>query len=779
MKLKTMSIAIAAVFVGAGQVSAQQAAPISPATARADDSEKIDIVTVTARRREELIQDVPGAVSAFSGAALEKAGIPDITGLADLIPNTTLKPSRATNSTLTAFIRGIGQQDPVAGYEQGVGIYLDDIYLARPQGALTDIYDLARIEVLRGPQGTLYGRNTIGGAVKYVTRKISDKPEMSIKGTLGSYSEQDLVVKGSLPVTDTFRLGATVASFNHDGYGKNVITGADNYNKDILAGRISAEFTPTSSLFIRVAADRTVDDSLPKQGYRLTAGPAPANLPVLDGKYDTRANLYSVLGHAQQVTNHGESLLVEYAIDPTLSFKSITASRGDKSYAPIDFDSLNTPLFEAPAIYRNKQRSQEFQFTYTGTKWQGVGGVYFMKANAFNEFDVLFNAAGGLSLYTRDDIDTNTWAAFADASYSITDTFNVNLGGRYTSDQREATIFKNTYLGLTGSPTLGNPAAVGLVANTDLGKSDLNRTDTKFTPKIGIGWKFAPEQNLYASYSEGFKGGFFDPRMDLGRNPTSATSLVKRKGVEPEEVKTFELGLKSALNNGRLQTNAAVFFTDYTNVQIPGSIPTFDAAGNVNGFAGNVTNAGKAKIKGIELEALARVTDAFSMSAMVGYIDAKYKEWIVANGLVGSAAALVNVASAAEFQNTPKKSANVTATYEWPIAMFGREGRLSLANSVSYKSKVYQAEFVRLSGVLAIDALVPQNLLLAQSGYSLWDAGLVWTSKDGKVQVGLNGRNLTDKRYKVAGYPFGGFFNTVTTFYGDPRIVKGSVTLKF
>ncbi|MGZ5081574.1 MAG: TonB-dependent receptor, partial [Usitatibacter sp.] len=424
-----------------------QAAMVETAHAQAADTKKDDVaageqIVVTARRREELIQDVPGAVSSFSGAAIEKAGIPDLTGLADLIPNTTLKTSRATNSTLTAFIRGIGQQDPVAGYEQGVGVYLDDVYLARPQGALTDIYDLERIEVLRGPQGTLYGRNTIGGAIKYVTRKLSAEPELNIRATLGNFGEKDLVLKGNLPVTDTFRIGATIASFNHDGYGTNVVNGKDNYNKDVLAGRVSAEFTPSSTVFIRFAADRTVDDSLPRQGYRLTPGPAPTNEPVLPNPYDTRANLYTVLGHDQQVVTHGESLLVEWMINPDLSFKSITAHRAAKSYAPIDFDSLNTPLFEAPAIYTDKQASQEFQFTYTGSKWQGVAGLYFMKANAFNEFDVLFNASGGLSLYTLDDVDTKTWAGYADASYNVTDTFSVDVGGRYTSDQRQARIFK-------------------------------------------------------------------------------------------------------------------------------------------------------------------------------------------------------------------------------------------------------------------------------------------------------------------------------------------------
>jgi len=736
----------------------------------------LEKVLVTARKRVELIQDVPGAVTALSGAQLEKMALPDITALTDIIPNTTLKASRATNTTLTAFIRGIGQQDPVAGYEQGVGIYLDDVYLARPQGALTDIYDLERIEVLRGPQGTLYGRNTIGGAVKYVTKKLPTTQNFEVKGTVGNYGEADLVLKGSVPINDMLRVGATIGTFNHNGYGTDVVNHKDNYNKDVGAARISAELQPNADLFIRFAADYTRDDSLPKQGYRLTAGPAPGNLPPLDGPYDTRANLYTVLGHDQQVTNSGEALNIEYTINPETTFKSITAHRQSKSWAPIDFDSLNTPLFEAPAIYTDKQDSQEFQLTYTGSKWQGVAGLFYMKTNAFNEFDVLYGAGTGFSLYTRDDIDSKTWAAYADATYNVTDTFNLDVGLRWTDDQRAAAIYKRTYLGLAGSPTLGNPAAIGVAPNTDLGKGDLHRTDTKLTPKLGFGWKVSPEHNIYGTYSSGFKGGMFDPRMDLSASggPNTPASLQKRQGVNPEEVNTYELGLKSAMADGRLQTNLAVFHTDYKNVQIPGSIPTYDAAGNVNGFAGTLTNAGKAKINGLELEGVARVTEGFTVNGMLSYIDAKYKEWMVANG-----ANLVNVASSAEFQNTPKLSANLSGTYEWPMAMLGRAGSMSFNNSFSYKDKVYQSEIVRLSGVASLDALVAQNLMLAQGGFTLWDAGLVWTNADRRIQVGLHGRNLTDKRYKTAGYAFGGFFNSVTTFYGDPRTYKLTASYKF
>ncbi|TFW20181.1 TonB-dependent receptor [Massilia arenosa] len=751
---------------------AQTAAADGVAAAPAE----MEKVIVTARRRAELIQDVPGSVTAFSGADLEKNATPDLTAIADVTPNTTLKTSRGTNTTLTAFIRGIGQQDPVAGYEQGVGIYLDDVYLARPQGALTDIYDLERIEVLRGPQGTLYGRNTIGGAVKYVTRKLSNKPTFGAKFTLGNYHEKDVVLKASTPVNEWIRIGGTIGTFQRDGYGKNVVNGRDNYNKDVVAGRVSIEATPTPELFIRVSADRTVDDSEARQGYRLTAGPAPGNEQPLAGDYDTRADLYAVNGHGQNVKNSGQTLLVDYAITPELSFKSITAHRQSKSFAPIDFDSLNTPLFEAPSIYSDKQDSQEFQLTYTGSKWQAVGGVFYMKANAFNEFDVLYNAAGGLSLLTRDDINSKTWAAFADVSYNLTDTFNIDIGGRYTDDQRTAAIYKRTYLGLAGSPNLGNPAAVGLPANTDLGPNDLHRTDTKFTPKLGFGWKFAPEHNLYGTYSQGFKGGMFDPRMDLGGNPNTAVSLEKRKGVNPEEVSTIEFGVKSNMNGGTLQTNAAVFYTDYKNVQIPGSIPTTNAQGQVTGFAGSLTNAGKAKIKGLELEAIARLTSQFSVTGTYGYIDAKYKEWMVANA---TGTGLVNVAGSAEFQNTPKHTASLTGSYDWPLAVMGRTGTMSVTGTASYKSKIYMTEISRPTGLAATDATIPGNLMLAQNGYSLIDMGLVWTSADRKIQVGLHGRNLTDKRYKVAGYNFSGFFNSVTTFYGDPRRILATVDVKF
>src|SRR5438132_1556260 len=178
--------------------TAQENPKTSPATASNAQTQAAaaaasdQAIVVTARRRNELLLDVPVAVTAYSGEQLDRRGALDISDLAKTIPDVTLKPSRGTNSTLTAFIRGVGQQDPVAGFEQGVGLYLDDVYLNRPQASLLDIYDVERIEVLRGPQGTLYGRNTIGGAIKYVTRRIpTDGPHFSVRTNLGTHRQVD------------------------------------------------------------------------------------------------------------------------------------------------------------------------------------------------------------------------------------------------------------------------------------------------------------------------------------------------------------------------------------------------------------------------------------------------------------------------------------------------------------------------------------------------------------------------------------------------------------
>lgn len=380
-----LGLAVALGLVVSFAVPAQDVETAGDESNETDTETQADLgsIEVTARRRTENLRDVPISVTAISGEGLSDSGAQDITYLNQVVPNTTLEVSRGTSNTLTAFIRGIGQQDPVAGFEAGVGIYVDDVYLNRPQAAVLDIFDVERIEVLRGPQGTLYGRNTIGGAVKYVTRRLGRQPAVSARASLGNFSQRDLVVSGETPVGSNAAIGASLATLNRDGFGTNLNLGEDNYNKEVLAGRVSTEWSPTHSWFVRLAVDYYKDDSNPVGGHRLIPG-LFSGAPVLDDVFDSRSGIQG----ANETEQLGVSLLAEYDINPDWQFKSITAWRDDENTQQIDFEALPAVDVDVPVIYDNEQFSQEFQLNYVSERISGVTGFYYLDANAFNAFDV-------------------------------------------------------------------------------------------------------------------------------------------------------------------------------------------------------------------------------------------------------------------------------------------------------------------------------------------------------------------------------------------------------
>ncbi len=737
--------------------AAVAAALPAPAFAQ-DEPTALGAITVTARKREESLQDVPISVSAFSGEALAEQGVPDLVTIGQSMPNVTLEVSRATSSTLTAFIRGVGQQDPVAGFEGGVGIYLDDVYLARPQGTVFDIYEVERVEVLRGPQGTLYGRNTIGGAVKYITRRLPAESEFAFKLNVGEYQQVDAIVTGSAALSDTVRIGGTIAAFQRDGFGENLFTGAEQYDKDIIAGRISFEFTPRENLFIRLAGDYTIDDSTNKDGHRLVVN-SVTGAPVLPDVFDSRGGITtipsSITSLDQEVNQRGLALTVESGAGAPWTFKSVTALRRDESDAPIDFDSLPDDHMDVPAVYENRQFSQEFQVNYAGDRMDGVFGLYYLDANAFDAFDVILGDLGVTS-FTLGDFDTEAWAAYGDVSFDLNEQWAVSVGGRYTEDKREGRVYRETYLGL-GSPYFGNTSAVSITVPDPDGVPEFNgsRTDTDFTPRVSVSFKPAADHNLYASWSQGFKGGSFDPR---GAYSTPEVG----EGFRPETVDSYELGWKASFAGGRARTALALFYGDYEDVQVPGSVAIDTNGDGVDdSFAGATTNAAKASIQGVELEGVFQITDAFSAQLAFGYIDAEYDEWLVAIGGV-----LTDISGIRSFQNTPETSGNLTLRYEWPMALFGSDGSLALIGAITHRGDTQQFEYA--------------NPLLDQPSYELYDASIVWTSDDRRLQAGIHGRNLGDEEYKIAGYDFptlGG--GTVTAFYGNPRQIYGSVSVRF
>ena len=755
-------------FLMAGVVLAAFGAA-NPAVAQSSSQnadEAIDeIIVTTARRRVESLQEVPLSITVISGDYLERIGAVDIIAIAQSSPNVTLEVSRGTNTTLTAFIRGVGQQDPVAGFESGVGLYVDDVYFNRPHAAVLDLYEVERIEVLRGPKGTLYGRNTIGGAIKYVTRPLSDEPEGKIRFSVGTDNQLDGLVSGSVPLSDTFRVGGTIAKFTRDGFGDNLnLSGVEQYDKDILGARLTFEWDATDDLFFRLSGDYTEDNSSPKAGHRLMVG-GVSGAPILPDVFDTRAGLVVPV---QSVEAKGASLLAEWTLNDRFMLKNILAYREDETWSPIDFDSLPVDDLDVPVVYTNEQFSEELQLLYSGDRLNGIVGFYYLDANAFNEFDVVLGPLGdliglpGLNANTLGDVDTETWSVFADFTYDFNDTVSLSLGGRYTSDERSSRVLRRTFVGGL-SPTFGGSAVV--LATT----SDFNGSakDTEFSPRVSLSWQPTDEQHLYFSYSEGFKGGSFDPRAlttaapDLdGDGTVSAQDIFDFMRFEPETVKSYEIGWKSSMLDNRLKTSLAVFFADYEDVQIPGSV-AFDSNGDgINDtFAGVTTNAGKAELPGVEFEGLFRANDYWSFGWAIGYLDAEYKEFIDATG--------TNVADQAVFQNTPEWTASGTVTFETPLSLFGASGNFVVITALSYRDKTSQFEF--------------PNALLDQESYTLWDLSLVWEDDDGRWRAGIHGKNLTDEEYKVAGYDFPtlGLEGNVTAFYGYPRTITGTVEYRF
>jgi iron complex outermembrane receptor protein len=785
----TIGTALAALPAPALAQTAEAAQPQTAATdaqatsdAVSNDAAASGDIVVTARRREETLLSVPIAITALTADRLDKIGAVDLTDIQTFSPNTTLKDARGTNSTLAAFIRGVGQQDPVPGFEAGIGIYLDDVYLNRPQAAVLDIYDVDRIEVLRGPQGTLYGRNTIGGAVKYVTKKLPDHAETRVRLAYGTYNQAEAVVSASLPVGNMLRLGVSGARLSRSGFGENTNLGIDNYNKDVWAFRGTAEFTsPDDRLFVRLTGDFTNDRSNPRNGYRLIPG-LQSGAPVQANEFDTRAGLNNP---RQNIRAGGGSMAVTAKLSDAVTLRSISAYRKDRSFTPIDFDALPAVDVDVPAVYRNEQTSQEFQLLYASDKLNGLVGYYYLGAKAATSFDVLIFQQGAvlglptLNAYTAGDVRTETHSIYGDFTYDFTPAISLSVGGRYTWDERTSAVFKANKLGRS-IEFGGTGTVLGAPATNFRGQANFKR----FTPRASLSVKPSPDHLIYLSYSEGFKGGGFDPRGSGTSAPISNAAagrtyqdIYNYLSFDPETVRSYELGWKGAVFDRRLTFAADAFYANYSDVQVPGSVGC--TVGGVASFCGITTNAAKATIKGAELEANATLARDFAgmgstvtLAGTLGYIDPQYKSFIGPTG--------TDVADVRVFQNTPHWTVSGSLGAAVPVG----GGTLSGNSTLSYRSLTHQFETA--------------SPFLDQPGYTLLDANVTWAFADGRYSIGVHGKNLTDQRYKTAGYqyinstiagvpilnaagrytPTLGLEGIATAFYGNPRQVFATFTAR-
>ncbi len=742
-------------------------APLAPTGAAAfqvtdDDG---DVVIVSARRREETLQDVPLAVTATTGEELDALGAIDITSVQRLTPNATIEVARGSNSTLIAFIRGVGQQDPLWGFEPGVGVYIDDVFVARPQGAVLDIFDIDRIEVLRGPQGTLYGRNTIGGAIKYVTRDPSlTEPEFKARVNFGSYGQYDQIVSGSVPINNTLAVTGAIADYSRDGFGTNLNTGAEHYNKDVRAYRVGALWQPTDNFKVRISADETEDNSNARHGHRLLPS-ADGTFPVTNNVYDTRAGL----GDDNRVETRGVSLTAEWTVSDAVTLKSISAYRDSETVTPIDFDALPQPDFDVPAIYEDDQQSHELQALFNFGKLSGVAGLYYLDGTASGAFDVILGGLG-VTVYQAGEQEKENIAVYADVTYELTDQWSLSVGGRYTEDKTVADVTRETWLGLgSGSFDPSNTASIFFSTNT--GYQGLERTDEKFTPRVSLSWKPVDNFTTYASYSEGFKAGGFDPRARADLDPLG----LSEEGFGPETVQSYEIGAKGSLAEGRLTYAIAAFLADYEDQQITVQQGAdSDNDGTNDTFVSSVFNAGKSEYTGVEVEAAFALTDSLTINGVMGWIDAEIEEILSAG---------VNIADQFVTQNTPELTGRIGIIWNVPQEIFG--GDLTFNGSAEYRDG-YNLFNVENNGFEAgTNPTFPEGgPALDPDAYTLLNVSATWTSANDHWRVGLYGRNLTDEEYRVAAYNFVtpsqlGVDSAYSAFYGAPATFTASLEYRY
>jgi iron complex outermembrane receptor protein len=732
-KLSPLALAIAAACFAAPlavRAAPEPAPEPEPQQDEAPKSEAAELgeITVTARRREENLNEIPVSVTAFSAEKLSLFNIEDLGDLQGQVPNLTIYAARGSTSTVTAYIRGIGQSDPLWGVEPGVGIYIDDVYIARPQGALLDVLDVDRIEVLRGPQGTLYGKNTIGGAIKYVTKPLLPDFGAKVQLTAGNYDQLDFKGSVNLPLGSDAVVGRfAAASLNRDGFGENLRNGAPVSDKEILVARGSIGFYPSDVVSVVASVDWMDDQSGVRGAQMLAPNRFAPTFPPLDDRYDVRNGMPNV----NDTTMQGASVTVDWQAGDAWSLKSVTAYRESDTETNIDFDTLPSILADVRAEYADDQLTQEFQATYLGENLSGVVGLYYFDGTAGgtvrnNFFNIQFGTTNGF-------VDTTQYALYSEGTYQVSERFKVTAGARYTYEEKEADVLNQGY----ANANFTTPIAT-LADFTD------SLSTNNISPKVSLDYQATDETMVYGLVSRGFKSGGYNIRANTVSFPLSA------RPFKDESVTSFEVGSKSALYDDTFFFNIAYFWNKYKDVQLS-VFTSFVLPNGQPSFFGDFTNAGAADVKGVEIEFVGNPTERLTLSGNLAYLDAEYSEFIDRG---------VNVANRQELTNAPPYQAGLTAQYRWDV--FG--GELTGRVTGSYQGRV-----------------VPTTDLspaIIQGPYSLLGAGLFWRSNDTPWSVALQGSNLTDRVYRTTGYNIAAL-GVLTGFYGPPRQVALTVAYTF
>ncbi|MBD9535134.1 TonB-dependent receptor [Stenotrophomonas sp. STM01] len=746
MKRKYLSMAIGGILLApAAFVQAQE----QQATAAGTQATQLDEVTVTARRRSESIQDVPVAVSAFGEEQIKDLQASTVEGLQGAVPNMNIAQGRGSANSVNVFIRGIGQPDALQTFDPGVGMYVDDVYYSRINGALFSLFDIQQLEVLRGPQGTLYGKNSTGGAIKLTTKNPFDNEGGAVEVTAGDYGrlEGRFYVSGQL--SDTVAGSIAGAKITNDGYVKDADTGKRYNDDDTEALRLKLAFKPTDNFSAVLSLDTT------KQDAALTLGRPMANLvqtslapggaivlkPGETGEWNRRARTSFDDGQGQYLKHSGASLAMDWDINEQWTLKSISSYRKLKTESYIDIDASEYELGDVLVALDQNQKSQEFQLHYdNGSNLHATFGAYYMKENvpSYQEAyaDDLFSFLGAKVPFLRtidDDLTTTSTAAFAHVNWEFVPSWTVAAGVRWTKDKKDYERSTSTFW---GAPFAGLNGTVAF---------DAKASWTAVTPSISLQKAFSDNLMGYVSANRGFKSGGFNGRA----NTVYDTEHAK---FDPEYVWTYELGLKGSSADHRFRGSAAAFYSNYSDFQarVSQDVGTFP-----------VLNAAKLNIKGIELEGSALLGESTTLSAQVGWMDAKYDKFEDFR-LDPSYPGFDPNVSHAHVPFSPDWTARVALQHVFSL---GDNGSLTLGGDVSYRSETW----------LSVD----NRAVLSQDAYTLLGAYGVWDSPQMSWQVRSGVRNLTDKQYMTEGQEFASVGNIQTAYYGLPRNWYVSVRYNF
>jgi iron complex outermembrane recepter protein len=703
--------------------------------AQAQQADRLEEIIVTAEKREASIQDTPISITAFDGDQLRSQGLTGTTALADYTPGLTVQKEVIGK----VVIRGIGAENFTVGSDPGVAIHRDGIYLARASVATFDLFDVQRVEVLRGPQGTLYGRNAVGGVINI----ISAAPEEELGGYLnltgGNYSRYRLegAVTGSLTDNITGRVSGLYAQ--RDGFTDNLFgAGApdDLDDQDLMAFRGQVKFDLGNDASLTVIGEVYRDDSLPPAFKYFEGAPwfdsSPGGDLDLPDLREVSQGLETDVPDTNRSApsrgkNDQDGVTVKYT-QPIgdLTFTSLTG------YKQIDFNWINDGdgFDQFFVVYfqddSSSQLTQEFQLSNAGTdsRLQWLAGAYYLNEDAESFLGIPFVIGSGADFITWDgEAETNAYALFGQATWSFTDQLRATFGLRYNYEEKEGRLIQNIFGGVTEQTPGGStpPAPTGPGA--------LNDSWSKVTPRLVVEYDFREDVTGYASITQGFRSGGFN-------------LLAAQRPFDQEEVWSYELGLKAEWLDGRLRTNVGGFYYDYTDLQV----------GKVVNLSARVENAAKATIFGGEAEVQALLPAGFQFNTSLAYLDTEYKDFITedpgdpqfaAGDFAGTSTCSRPLnddileapqydLTGCELPRSPRLQALLSLLWEGQF-LFG--GTTSARVDYAWRDDQFFTQFNRNN--------------IAQDAYGVLNARLGWTSGDRRYGVVLYGDNITEEDYFV------------------------------